>query len=125
MTMSEMFERAIRDAIEALATPSPRELIADHLQRSLDAAADAPSDQTCEAALRAIIQMDDDAIAAHGKPGANLNGYGLVDLFDCVNHPFGSGEHKQQPYRSNQLNAALSDARVALSQATIAREGKQ
>lgn len=71
-------------------------------------------------ALREIIQMDDDAIAAHGKPRANLNGYGLVDLFDIVDHPFGSGEHKQQPCRSNQLEAALSDARAALAVAKIA-----
>lgn len=66
-------------------------------------------------ALKEIIRMDDDARDAYGKPGANLNGVGLVDLFDEVNHPFGSGKHKQQPYRSNQLEAALSDARDALA----------
>lgn len=67
--------------------------------------------------LKEIVKMDDDARAAHGKPGANLNGVGLVDLFDCVGHPFGSGEHKQQPYRSNQLEAALADARAVIARA--------
>lgn len=68
-------------------------------------------------ALKRIVEMDDDAREAHGKPGANLNGLGLVDLFDCVGHPFGSGEHKQQPYRSNQLEVALTDARTAIAKA--------
>jgi hypothetical protein len=71
-------------------------------------------------ALKAIIQCDDDAKAAHGFPGANLNGYGLVDLFDSVGHHFGAGPHKQQPYRSNSLNAALEDGRAALRASTPA-----
>lgn len=66
-------------------------------------------------ALKKLIQQDDEAAAAKGRPGANMNGYGLVDLFDCVGHPFGAGEHKQQPYRSNNLHAALMDARAAIS----------
>lgn len=66
-------------------------------------------------ALARLIEMDDDAKSAAGKPGANLNGLGLVDLFDCVGHPFGVGEHKQAAYRSNQLEAALTDARAALA----------
>jgi len=66
-------------------------------------------------ALKAIIECDDEAKSAHGYPDANLNGYGLVDLFDCVGHHFGAGPHKQQPYRSNSLNAALHDARAALA----------
>jgi hypothetical protein len=70
------------------------------------------------AALQAIIKCDDDARAAHGNPRANLNGYGLVDLFDCVGHPFGAGEHRLQPYRSNELDAALTDARAAIAKAT-------
>jgi hypothetical protein len=67
-------------------------------------------------ALAAIIKMDDDALSANGKSGANLNGYGLVDLFDHIDHPFGSGKHKQQPCRSNQLEMAMADARAALAQ---------
>lgn len=70
-------------------------------------------------ALKAIIECDDDAQNAHGKLGANLNGYGLVDLFDCVGHPFGSGDHRQQPYRSNHLEAALADARAAVARAEL------
>lgn len=68
-------------------------------------------------ALKYLVQQDDDAIAAHGKPGANLNGVGLVDLFDCVDHPFGVGKHKQQPYRSNNLDFALTEARAAIAKA--------
>lgn len=64
--------------------------------------------------LANIIQMDDDAKAAKGKTGG-LNGLGLVDLLDCVSHPFGVGEHKQQPYRSCGLEAALQDARAILA----------
>jgi hypothetical protein len=65
-------------------------------------------------ATKAIIECDDAAKSAHGNPNANLNGYGLVDLFDCVGHHLGAGPHKQQPYRSNSLNAALEDARAAV-----------
>lgn len=70
-------------------------------------------------ALKRIVEMDDDARSAAGKPGANLNGFGLVDLFDCVGHPFGSGKHKQHPYRSCQLEAAMTDARAVIARATI------
>lgn len=70
------------------------------------------------AALQSIIKCDDDARAARGNPRANLNGYGLVDLFDCVGHPFGAGEHRLQPCRSNELDAALTDARAAIAKAT-------
>jgi hypothetical protein len=66
------------------------------------------------AAIRMILECDDDAKGAAGK-GGNLNGYGLVDLFDSVGHPFGSGKHKQQPYRSNHLEVAIADARSALA----------
>jgi hypothetical protein len=66
-------------------------------------------------ALLAILQCDDDARAAQGKAGAGLNGYGLVDLFDSVGHPFGAGLHKQQPYRSVSLDAAIEDARRAIT----------
>lgn len=69
------------------------------------------------AALKRLIEVDDDARNAHGKPGANLNGLGLVDLFDCVDHPFGVGAHKQQPYRSINLEVALVDARAAVTKA--------
>lgn len=67
------------------------------------------------AALKGIIQQDDDAARAKDKPGANLNGVGLVDLFDCVGHPLGVGEHKQSPYRSVNLDVALQDARVVIA----------
>ena len=60
-----------------------------------------------ESSLREIVACDDDAKAAAGILGATLNGVGLVDLFDVVAHPFGAGEHKQQPYRSNHLDMAL------------------
>lgn len=33
---TSQLEQAIRDAIEALATPAPRELIAEQLQRALE-----------------------------------------------------------------------------------------
>lgn len=68
-----------------------------------------------EGALRAILRMDDDARAAKDKPGASLNGLGLTDMFDCVGHPFGTGEHKQAAYRSVGLEVAITDARSALS----------
>ena len=68
-------------------------------------------------ALKRIIEMDDDAASAKGKLGANMNGYGLVDLFDIVNHPFGSGDHKQSPCRSVQLEVALTDARAVIAKA--------
>jgi hypothetical protein len=68
-----------------------------------------------EGALQTLVDLDDEAKSARGKPGACLNGLGLVDLFDSVNHPFGVGEHKQCAYRSTNLEAALVDARAALS----------
>lgn len=76
-------------------------------------------------AAKAIVKCDDDARAARGKPDANLNGYGLVDLFDVVDHPFGAGEHKQQPYRSNHLDVALTDLRAMLAAAPASPDTKE
>jgi hypothetical protein len=97
----------------------PTQNDADAYRRAQPAKAGESREAIIEA-LVAIIRMDDDAKKAHGNPRSNLNGYGLVDLFDCVNHPFGSGEHKQKPYRSVQLETALSDARAAIAAAQSA-----
>lgn len=66
-------------------------------------------------ALESLLECDADAVSARGKPKANLNGVGLVDLFDHVGHPFGVGPNKQQPGRSVSLAMALDDARATLT----------
>lgn len=66
-------------------------------------------------ALRRILKCDTDAKRARGNPRANLNGVGLVDMFDSVGHIMGVGPHKLQPYRSAELDAALTNAYAALT----------
>lgn len=61
--------------------------------------------------LQRILKCDSDAAAAAGKPNANLNGFGLVDLFDHVGHPFGVGKHMQRPGCSVELAQVLEEAR--------------
>jgi len=104
------------DAALALLNELDRDArLAPYLETALShiTAIEADRDRMREA-LENILRCDDEAREAAGIEGATLNGYGLVDLFDVLDHPFGSGAHKQSAYRSNDLNNALSNARAAL-----------